>query len=60
MATGKFELFKGQDGKVYWHLRAANNEIIASSQGYANKANAEKGIASVKSTAAGATIIDNT
>jgi uncharacterized protein len=33
MAAGKFEISKGKAGKFRWHLKAANGEIIAASQG---------------------------
>ncbi len=56
----KFELFKGKDGKFYFHLKAANGEIIAASQGYTTKAHAEMGIASVMDNAAIADIVDLT
>ena len=42
-----FELFKGEDGKAYFHLRAANGEIMLGSQGYTASASARGGIASV-------------
>lgn len=42
-----FELFKGEDGKAYFHLRAANGEIMLGSQGYTATASARGGIASV-------------
>jgi uncharacterized protein len=42
-----FELFKGEDGKAYFHLRAANGEIMLGSQAYASTTNARVGIASV-------------
>jgi hypothetical protein len=42
-----FELFKGEDGKSYFHLRAANGEIMLGSQGYTAAASARGGIASV-------------
>lgn len=48
-ATGaKFEVFKGIDGKHYFHLRAGNGEIVLQSQAYAAKASATNGIASVQ------------
>jgi len=58
--AGKFELFKDNSGEIRFHLRAANGEIIASSQGYKSKAVAEKGIDSVKTNGPGATVVDNT
>jgi uncharacterized protein YegP (UPF0339 family) len=42
-----FELFKGEDGKAYFHLRAANGEIMLGSQGYTAASSARAGIASV-------------
>jgi uncharacterized protein len=35
--AGKFELFKDHAGEFRFHLKAANGEIIASSQGYKSK-----------------------
>ena len=58
--SGKFELFKDKSGEIRWHLKAANGEIVASSQGYKTRAAAEKGIESVKHNAADATVVDNT
>lgn len=43
-----FEIFKGEDGKTYFRLRAGNGEIMLGSQGYTTKQSAEKGIASVE------------
>jgi uncharacterized protein YegP (UPF0339 family) len=45
--AAKFELFKSKGGDFRFHLKAANGEIIASSQGYKSKAAADKGIESV-------------
>lgn len=42
-----FELFKGEDGKSYFRLRAANGEIMLGSQGYTASSSARGGIASV-------------
>lgn len=50
----RFETFKGIDGKYYFHLRAANGEIVLQSQAYATKAGANGGIASVKANGANA------
>jgi uncharacterized protein YegP (UPF0339 family) len=43
----QFEIFKGEDGKTYFRLRAANGEIMLGSQGYTTKQSAKKGIESV-------------
>ena len=42
--AAKFELSKDHAGKFRFHLKAPNCEIIAASQGYETKANAEQGI----------------
>lgn len=47
-----FELWQSdQDQQWYWHLRAANGEIIAPSQGYTHRADAEHCINLVRSCA---------
>ncbi|PQP18971.1 YegP family protein [Rhodococcus opacus] len=58
--TAKFELFKDTGGKFRFHLKAANGEIIAASQGYTSKAAAQNGIASIKDNAAAAPTEDLT
>ena len=55
----KFTIFKGKDGKFYFHLTAGNGEIIAASQGYASKQMAQKGIESIKRNAAEAQVVDD-
>jgi uncharacterized protein YegP (UPF0339 family) len=49
-ATGgaAFTVFKGLDGKYYFNLKAANGEIVLSSQGYTTKTSAKKGVASIR------------
>jgi uncharacterized protein YegP (UPF0339 family) len=49
--AAKFEVSKDKAGKFRFHLKAPNGEIIAASQGYESKANAEKGIEAVKTHA---------
>lgn len=44
----RFELFTGEDAQTYFRLRAGNGEIMLASEGYASKANAQRGIASVQ------------
>jgi len=56
----KFEIFKGQDDKYYFHLKAENGQIVASSQGYTQKAHAREGIESIKRIAADAEVEDMT
>lgn len=57
---GKFEIFKGSNGNYYFRLKAANGQIIASSEGYSTKQGAQNGIAAVKQVAPAALIIDLT
>lgn len=58
--AGTFELYNDAHGKYRFYLKAADGEIIASSQGYKSKAAAEAGIAAVRTVARGATVVDNT
>ncbi|MGB8387470.1 YegP family protein [Mycobacterium sp.] len=58
--AGRFEISKDKAGKYRFHLKAANGEIIAASQGYETKASAEKGIDSVKTNAPDAKVEDLT
>ena len=46
--AGKFEITKDKRGEYRFHLKAANGEIIASSEGYTTKASAHIGIESVR------------
>ncbi|MBL8920500.1 MAG: DUF1508 domain-containing protein [Myxococcaceae bacterium] len=46
--AGRFEVFKGLDGKSYFHLRAKNGEIVLQSQGYSSRAKATAGVTSVQ------------
>ena len=58
--AAKFEISKDKSGKFRFHLKAANGEIIAASQGYETKESAHKGIESVKTSAPAAKIVDLT
>ncbi|MDR0219748.1 MAG: YegP family protein [Enterobacteriaceae bacterium] len=48
MATGHFDLKKAKNGQFYFHLIAANGDVILSSEMYTTKAAANKGIHSVQ------------
>lgn len=48
MKNPKFQILKTEKGQFYFHLRAANGEIILQSEKYEAKDGAENGIASVK------------
>lgn len=46
-----FQVFRGKDGQFYFRLRAANGEIILSSEGYRTKSGCRSGIQSVRQNA---------
>jgi uncharacterized protein YegP (UPF0339 family) len=56
MKNPKFQTFKGKDNQWYFRLRAANGEIVCSSEGYTSKQSCEKGIQAIKKLAAEAPI----
>lgn len=58
--AGKFEIFADAASKFRWRLKAGNGEIIAQSQAYESKEAAKKGITSVQTNAADATVVDLT
>jgi len=45
---GKFVVFKGKDGQDYFRLKAANGEVILSSEGYKSRKSCLNGIESVR------------
>jgi hypothetical protein len=51
MENPKFQIFKGEDGKFYFRLRAKNGEPILASEAYEKKPGAKDGIASVQKNA---------
>jgi uncharacterized protein YegP (UPF0339 family) len=58
--TGKFELKTGKSGQFHFNLKAANGQVIATSEMYESKSAALNGIESVRNNAAGATLDDQT
>ena len=50
--AAKFEIFTDKAGEYRFHLKAANGEIVAQSQGYDTRDGALKGIDAVKRAAA--------
>ncbi len=56
--AGKFEITKDKAGKFRFRLKAANGEIIATSEAYESKASAKNGIESVQKNAPGAAVVD--
>jgi uncharacterized protein YegP (UPF0339 family) len=51
MKNPKFQIFKGKDGQYYFHLRAANGEIICNGEGYTSLQNCRNGISAIKKVA---------
>ncbi len=47
MRKPKFEILAGKDGKIYFHLKAANGEIILAGRGFKTKSETIHAIASV-------------
>jgi uncharacterized protein YegP (UPF0339 family) len=56
----KFTVYKDKANKFRFNLKAANGEIIASSESYPDKKSALKGIASIVKSAPAAKIDDTT
>ena len=50
--AAKFELKPAKGGKFMFNLKAANGQVVLTSETYDTKKNAEKGIASVRKSAA--------
>ncbi len=59
MPAARFEISKDKAGKYRFHLRAGNGQIVAASQAYERKANAEKGIEAIRK-AVDAAVVDLT
>ena len=55
----KFDRTKAKNGKSRFNLKAANGQVIGTSQMYASNSSMEKGIASVKKNAPKASIVEN-
>ncbi|HZC89679.1 MAG TPA: YegP family protein [Mycobacterium sp.] len=53
-------MFKDARGEYRFHLKAANGEIIASSEGYKSKAAADNGIKSLQTNVPRAAVVDKT
>ena len=56
--SGKFELYTDQAGKFRFRLKASNGQVIAASQGYTTRKSALDGIASVRTNAPQAPIVE--
>ena len=60
MRQAVFEIKKRKDDQFMFNLKAANGEIIATSEAYKTKQGCKNGIASVKTNAPNAEIVDLT
>jgi len=56
MAQGFYELKVAKDGQFMFNLKAANGQVILTSELYKTKASAENGVASVMNNASSAVI----
>lgn len=56
--AGKFEVWTDKAGEYRFRLKAANGEIIATSEGYKSKDSCMNGIESVKTNAPDAEIVE--
>ncbi|AZQ11272.1 MULTISPECIES: YegP family protein [Shewanella] len=56
----RYERKEASNGKPYFNLKAANHQVIGTSQMYASEASRDKGIESVKANGATTTIKDLT
>jgi uncharacterized protein YegP (UPF0339 family) len=56
----KFEIYQDKKGEFRWRLRADNNQVIATGEGYTSKAGCKNGIESVKKNAPKAEVVDQT
>jgi uncharacterized protein YegP (UPF0339 family) len=46
--SAKFEIYQSDDGAWRWRLRAPNNEILASGQGFREKRDCERSVTLVQ------------
>ncbi len=59
--AAKFEIYKDKPGEFRWRLIHTNGQVIANSgEGYKAKANAVKGISSLRENVPNATVEDKT
>lgn len=56
----KFEIHDSANGQFYWRIVASNGRVLATSETYHNKSDAESAARSVKVSAGSAAIEDHT
>ena len=55
-----FQIRRASGGQYYWHIVGSNGKVLATSEMYYSKAEAEAAIESLKSKVPGASIADQT
>jgi uncharacterized protein len=56
----KFEVFRGENGQYFFHIKGGNGQRVAQSEGYSRKESAMGTIESIKKEAATAPVHDLT
>lgn len=56
----QFEIHKATNGQYFWRIVASNRQVLATSETYYNKSDAQRAAQSVKTNAASAPIVDKT
>jgi len=56
--TATFEVYESKDGFYRFHLKGTNGEVVASSEGYSMRENANRGVDTVKRIVPTATVKD--
>ncbi len=59
-SEARYEKKVATNGKFYFNLKAANSQVIGTSQMYTSESGRDNGIASVKSNGVSTTVKDNT
>jgi uncharacterized protein YegP (UPF0339 family) len=58
--AGRFEIYRDQGGRYRFCLKASDGEIVAASEGYRTKADAERGVKAAQKAAANGKVVDLT
>lgn len=51
MTLPRYEIKEAKDGTFYWILKAANNEVLSTSETYPSREHAERGVEDAKRSA---------
>ena len=58
MNTPNFEIFQDEAGQWRWRLKAANGEIVAQSEAYTRKEDAQRGARACRAASLRANVVD--